>query len=52
VEPLWLWIRQEKTYNFDYNTFKEKKQEIFSFIEKISLQPEQLKRRLVIQFQL
>jgi transposase len=50
IEPLWLWIRQEKTYNYDYNTFKEKKQEIFSFIEKISLQPEQLKRRLVIQF--
>ena len=24
IEPLWLWTRQEKTYNFDYSSIQEK----------------------------
>lgn len=51
IEPLWKWARQKVTVNYDYNTFAEKKESLFDFFQKVSLEKEEIKRRLVMKFQ-
>ena len=50
IEPLWLWTRQEKTYNTEYNSAQVKEQELVSFWQTIGSQVANLETRLVPTF--
>lgn len=52
IEPLWLWARQEKTYNFDYSSIQEKANNLEIFFQEVSSRPQELKKRLVKKFKI
>lgn len=50
VEALWLWTRQEKTYNYDYPSVTAKTTALEEFWETVSRDPETMQKRLVPEF--
>ena len=49
IEPLWYWIRQEVTKNYNYESINEKTNEINNFIHVLSFGKEEVKKRLVMK---
>ena len=47
IEPLWEWGWQETTYNYEYPSFKKKKETILNFFQKVQTKTDELKRRLI-----
>ena len=50
IEPLWQWIREEATYNYEYDSFASKKDAILQTVDAIRSQPDKMKKRLVRKF--